>query len=140
LIGSLAILRKQFPDSRLILAGDGACRAELEELAKKLGQSEAIVFTGFLGDVTPVYAALDAFVFPSEFEGLGTALQSAMARGLPCISTKRGALAEVVDPERTALVVEPNGVEFAAAMLRVINDDGIRRKLSEAGRCEVKRR
>jgi glycosyltransferase involved in cell wall biosynthesis len=87
-----------------------------------------------------VYAALDAFAFPSEFEGLGTALQAAMAAGLPCISTKRGALGEVVDDERTALVVEPNGKEFVVAMLRLINDARLRKNLSEAGRREVEQR
>jgi glycosyltransferase involved in cell wall biosynthesis len=87
-----------------------------------------------------VYAALDAFVFPSEFEGLGTALQAAMAAGLPCISTKRGALGEVVDGERTALVVAPNGKEFAVAMLRLINDEGLQTKLSKAGRLEAEQR
>jgi len=140
LIGALAILRKQFPDSRLILAGDGACRAELEELAKKLGQSEAIVFTGFLGDVTPVYAALDAFVFPSEFEGLGTALQSAMALGLPCASTARGGLAEVVANERTVLVAEPDADEFAKAMMRLLVDEPLRKRLGAAAREEIARR
>ncbi len=78
--------------------------------------------------------------FPSEFEGLGTALQAAMAAGLPCISTKRGALGEVVDSERTALVVEPNGKEFAAMMLRLINDEELRKKLGDVGRCEVEQR
>jgi len=140
LIGALAILRKQFPDAWLILAGDGACRPELEELSRKLGQSEAIVFTGFLTDVAPVYAALDAFVFPSEFEGLGTALQSAMALGLPCISTARGGLAEVVANERTALVAEPDANEFAEAMMRLLIDDPLRKRLGDAARDEIVRR
>src|SRR4029077_5137035 len=114
--------------------------AELEELTKRLGQTEAVLFLGFVKDVAQVYAALDAFAFPSEFEGLGTALQAAMAAGLPCISTKRGALGEVVDGERTALAVEPNGQEFAVAMLRLINDGALRKSLSEAGRAEQHQR
>jgi len=140
LIGALAILRKQFPDARLILAGDGARRAELEELARKLGQSQAIVFTGFLKDVTPVYATLDAFVFPSEFEGLGTALQSAMALGLPCVSTARGGLAEVVANERTVLVAEPDANEFAKAMMRLLTDEPLRERLGAAAREEIAQR
>ncbi len=99
-----------------------------------------MLFPGFVKDVSRVYDALDAFAFPSEFEGLGTALQSAMAAGLPSISTKRGALAEVVDHERTALVVEPDAKEFAAAMLRVMTDVDLRKKLGEAGRREVQER
>lgn len=140
LIKALATVRKSHPEARLLLAGDGQCRGELESLAKRLGQSEAVIFPGFVNDVAKIYDALDAFTFPSEFEGLGTALQAAMAAGLPSISTSRGALAEVVDQGRTALVVEPNGKEFAAAMLRLMTDADLRKKLSEAGRREVRQR
>lgn len=137
LIEALPIVRSSHSEARLLLAGDGACRADLKSLAKQLGQSEAVLFPGFVRNVAQVYEALDAFVFPSEFEGLGTALQAAMAYGLPCISTKRGALAEVVDHERTVLVVEPDAKEFAEAMLRIMIDADVRRNLAELGRREV---
>src|SRR5258708_6762361 len=137
LIEALPVVRALRPEARLLLAGDGACRADLEALTKRLGQTEAALFPGFVKDVAQVYAALDAFVFPSEFEGLGTALQAAMAAGLPCISTKRGALGEVVDHERTALVAEPHGPEFAAMMLRLVNNAGLRKNLGVAARREV---
>jgi glycosyltransferase involved in cell wall biosynthesis len=140
LIEALPAVRESHPEARLLLAGDGACRAELETLAKRLRQTEAVLFPGFVNNVAQVYAALDAFVFPSEFEGLGTALQAAMAVGLPCISTQRGALGEVADNERTALVVEPDGKEFAAAMLRLMNDEALRQRLGSAGRQEVEQR
>lgn len=140
LIEALPLVRARHPEARLLLAGDGACRAELETLAKQLGQMEAVLFPGFVNDVEQVYAALDAFVFPSEFEGLGTALQAAMAAGLPCISTKRGALSEVVDAERNALVAEPSGEEFATMMVRLIDDEVLRKNLAEADRHEVQQR
>jgi glycosyltransferase involved in cell wall biosynthesis len=140
LIGALAILQKQFPHAHLILAGDGKCRGDLEALARELGITDAVIFTGFLSDVKPVYAALDAFVFPSEFEGLGTALQSAMVLGLACVSTARGGLAEVVDAERTVLVAEPGAKEFAAAMQRLIADELLRKKLGDAARGEIQAR
>jgi glycosyltransferase involved in cell wall biosynthesis len=140
LIEALPAVRALHPETRLLLAGDGACRAELEALAKRLGQERAVLFPGFVNEVAEVYAALDAFAFPSEFEGLGTALQTAMAAGLPCISTNRGALGEVVESERTTLVAEPNGNEFAAMMLRLIDDEGLRKKLGDAGRREVEER
>ena len=140
LIEALATVRKSQPEARLLLAGDGQCRGELEALAKRLGQSEAVLFPGFVNDVAKVYDALDVFVFPSEFEGLGTALQAAMAAGLPSISTSRGALAEVVNHERTTLVVAPNGTEFAGAMLRLMTDANLRKRLGEAGRREIQER
>lgn len=137
LIEALAAARSSHPETSLLLAGDGECRGDLKSLAKRLGQSDAALFPGFVRNVAQVYEALDAFVFPSEFEGLGTALQAAMAYGLPCISTERGALAEVVDHERTALVVEPDAKEFAEAMLRIMTDADLRRNLGESGRREV---
>jgi glycosyltransferase involved in cell wall biosynthesis len=140
LIEALAEVREQYPRARLLLAGDGRCRAELEALRTKLQQDAAVIFAGFVENVDEVYAALDAFLFPSEFEGTGTALQTAMAWGLPCVSTARGGLQEVVDNERTALVAQPNGKEFAAAMLRLIGDSGLREKLGRAARHEIETR
>lgn len=137
LIAALSAVRLLHPEVRLLLAGDGECRTELEALAHLLGQSEAVLFPGFVRNVAQVYPALDAFAFPSEFEGLGTALQSAMAAGLPCISTNRGALAEVVEHERTALVAEPNAQEFVAAMQRLVTDKDLRKRLGAAGRQEA---
>lgn len=140
LIEALAEVRVAHPEARLLLAGDGACRTDLESLARRLGQFEAVLFPGFVKNVDQVYQALDGFVFPSEFEGLGTALQTAMAYELPSISTARGALAEVVDNGRTALVAEPNGKDFAAAMLRLIGDADLCKQLGIAGRQEVEKR
>jgi glycosyltransferase involved in cell wall biosynthesis len=140
LIEALAMVRVQHPEARLLLAGDGACRADLESLAKRLAQTEAIHFAGFVNNVNEVYQALDAFLFPSEFEGLGTALQTAMAFELPSISTTRGALAEVVTGERTALISEPDGREFAAAMLRLLNDPQLQKSLGAAARHEVEQK
>jgi glycosyltransferase involved in cell wall biosynthesis len=140
LIEAMPTVRSVHPEARLLLAGEGACRGELEQLAKTLGQTDAVSFPGFVTNVAEVYAALDAFAFPSEFEGLGTALQAAMAAGLPCISTKRGALGEVVDDERTALIAEPNGQEFAAAMVRIIEDRELGARLGAAGRREIEQR
>lgn len=140
LIEALPTVTSLHPEVRVLLAGDGPCRNQLESLARHIGQSQNVLFPGFVKDVAKVYDALDAFVFPSEFEGLGTALQSAMAAGLPSISTKRGALAEVVDDRRTALVVEPDAREFAAAMVRLVDDVNLRSQLSAAGRREMQER
>jgi glycosyltransferase involved in cell wall biosynthesis len=139
-VEALHSVRKQFPDARLLLAGDGPCRTEVLHLAKTLGVETAVLAPGFVTNMRDFYCALDAFVFPSEFEGLGTALQAAMAYALPAISTTRGALAEVVEHERTALVAEPEAKSFAAAMLSLLRDVALQKRLGEAARKEVSRR
>ncbi|PYU60528.1 MAG: hypothetical protein DMG56_15680 [Acidobacteria bacterium] len=57
-----------------------------------------------------------------------------------CLAFRRSEGRSVVDGDRTALVVEPNGKEFAEAILRLINDAVLRKQLSEAGRREVQER
>jgi len=131
-----AVLR-QFPKTRVLLAGEGKCLNEVRDLATRLILTETVLLPGFVTNMDKFYAALDAFVFPSEFEGLGTALQAAMAYGLPVISTTRGALSEVVEDGRTALVAEPHAKDFAATMIRLLSDQALQRRLGAAGRAEV---
>ncbi len=139
LVAAMPTLRTAFPNARLLLAGDGPTRPELASLIHQLHQQDAVLMPGFVQDVAAVYAALDAFVFPSEFEGLGTALQSAMALALPCVSTSRGALGEVVRHNESALVAEPNAQEFATAMQLLMLDAALRRRLGDAARQEVQK-
>jgi glycosyltransferase involved in cell wall biosynthesis len=139
-VEALRTVRGKFPKARLLLAGEGHDRAAVQELATRLGVDGAVLFPGFVTDMQGFYAALDAFVFPSEFEGLGTALQAAMAYGLPVISTTRGALSEVVEAGRTALVAEPDATTFATAMIELMSDSKLQTRLGNAGREEVTKR
>ena len=136
-VEALRIVTERFPNTRILLAGEGSCLEDVRHLAARLRLEQAVLLPGFVTDMQAFYAALDAFVFPSEFEGLGTALQAAMAYGLPVISTIRGALCEVVEDGRTAVVAEPNAASFAAAMATLLADPGLQKRLGEAGRQEV---
>ncbi|HKV25868.1 MAG TPA: glycosyltransferase family 4 protein [Candidatus Acidoferrum sp.] len=140
LVDAMAKILPRFPVAKLLLAGDGKCREAVKGQARRFGIESSVLLLGFVKDVETFYAALDAFVFPSEFEGLGTALQAAMAYGIPSISTARGALAEVVEHKKTALVAEPNGDEFAEAMIQLMENRELRERLGCAGRSEVQRR
>jgi glycosyltransferase involved in cell wall biosynthesis len=136
-VEALRIVREKFPNTRALLAGEGSCLGDVKHLVARLDLLPAVLLPGFVTDMPEFYAALDAFVFPSEFEGLGTALQTAMAYGLPVISTTRGALGEVVEDGRTAIVAEPDATSFAAAMTRLVGDARLQKQLGEAGRDEV---
>ncbi|NIO42940.1 MAG: glycosyltransferase [Burkholderiales bacterium] len=70
---------------RLLLIGDGPLRQNIMEQAARLGIADKIVMTGVRTDVPRLLRALDVFVFPSLFEGLGLALVEAQAAGLPCV-------------------------------------------------------
>ncbi len=140
LIQGLPEVLQANPKTRLVFAGDGELMAESQRMAEELGVAKAILFLGFVKNMDEFYAALDGFVFPAEFEGMGTTLQMAMANGIPAVSTVRGALHEVVEDGRTAIVAEPEAKAFAAAMVRLLGDRELREQLGRAAREEVKLR
>lgn len=78
---------------RLLLVGDGPLRNEIEEYAKSKSVYEKIIFAGPQKDVGKYYAAMDAFIFPSVFEGFAIALVEAQSFGIPCIAS------DVIVPE-----------------------------------------
>jgi glycosyltransferase involved in cell wall biosynthesis len=69
----------------LLLVGDGDLRAEMEQKAATLGISDRVIFTGVRSDVPDLMQAMDCFVFPSLYEGLGIVAVEAQAAGLPCL-------------------------------------------------------
>ena len=140
LVEALGAIRGKFPQARLLLTGEGETLGEIKELVQRLNLRGSVILPGFQTHMREFYAGLDAFLFPSEFEGLGTALQAAMAYALPVVSTVRGALGEVVEDGRTAIVAEPTAEQFAVAMERLLLDRQLREKLGEAGREEIKKR
>lgn len=70
---------------KLLLVGDGSLKEQLIELAKKLGVIDKTIFVGIKDDVNDYLQAMDMFVFPSIYEGLGISLIEAQANGLPSL-------------------------------------------------------
>lgn len=138
LIRALADLRREFPSVKLLLAGDGRCRARLESLAQELGVADAVIFAGFVTDVANVYAALDVFLLPSFFEALNNSLLAAMAYEVPSIAFNRGALGEIIEDGKSGLLVSgPNVAEICGAAAAILRDPALSRRLSEAGRKRI---
>ena len=138
LIRATAALREEFPEIRLLLAGDGKCRGDLEQLAANLGMSKQVIFAGFVSEVRGVYAALDLFLLPSFFEALNNSLLGAMAHGIPSIAFNLGALGEIMEDGQSGLLVSGTNVEeIADAIVRVLRDRELGKRLGTAGRLRV---
>lgn len=138
LIRALAEIRKDFPDTRLILAGDGPCRNDLEKLASDLDLSNAVIFAGFVKDIESVYAALDIFLLPSFFEAFNNSLLAAMAYEIPSIAFAKGALTEIMEEGKSGLFVSgPDVNEIAVAVRRILQDPQLARALGQAARQRV---
>ncbi len=69
-------------DAVLLLVGDGPLRKTIEDKVNRLGLEECVIFTGVQSNVSELLMAMDVFVFPSLFEGLGIVLIEAQASGL----------------------------------------------------------
>jgi glycosyltransferase involved in cell wall biosynthesis len=118
----------------LLIAGDGPSRQEVARLAARLG--DRAVLTGHRDDVMAVLDAADVLLHPSRADAFPTALLEALAAGVPIVAADVGGVAEIVDHERTGLLVRPplTAGRFAVALDRILADRDLRRRLQERGR------
>lgn len=81
-------IRKRRPEAVLVLVGDGELRSQVEEKIKALGLENSVILTGVRSDVPRMLQAMDAFLFPSLYEGVPVTMVEAQASGLPCYISK----------------------------------------------------
>jgi glycosyltransferase involved in cell wall biosynthesis len=121
----------RLPKSRLVLAGDGPLRKELELRFRSLG--DRVEFLGFRRDITSFLNACDVVVFPTRNglgEGFGLAALEAMAAARPTVATKVDALPELIEHEVTGLLVDPDQPDsLSAALVTLSHDVDLRERL-----------
>ncbi|MBV6342453.1 glycosyltransferase family 4 protein [Candidatus Magnetobacterium casensis] len=126
------------PHARCLLVGDGPGRNRLENVAKTLGISEHVIFTGYVEDVARIYSFSDVCVLSSFSEGVPQSVLQAMAVGVPVVATRVGGVPEVVVHEETGLLVDSGDHEaIAAQILRLVNDPALVIKLTKNARTFV---
>ncbi|MBO7237950.1 MAG: glycosyltransferase [Elusimicrobiaceae bacterium] len=76
---------KHNPQARLLLFGTGRLKAKIEQQVAELGLAEVVMFMGVVPNPQDYYQAMDVFLFPSLYEGLGMVLTEAQIAGLPCV-------------------------------------------------------
>lgn len=92
-------IRKLRDDAILVLVGEGELQKEIMLKSKKMGLDKSIIFTGTRNDIPKLLSAMDIFLFPSHFEGLGIVLIEAQASGLQCFASKENIPSEVAVSE-----------------------------------------
>lgn len=134
-----ARIAAQLPDCLfLALGGETTGPGPLERyerLARELGLSDRVRFLGFRSDVADVMRAADIIVLPSLSEGLPLVILEAMACAKPVVATPVGGIPEALIDEETGLLVPPNESEaLAKAVLRVLNNRHLARRMAINGR------
>jgi len=141
LVRAIALLQQRalplpLSDFRLVLVGDGQCRAELEAQVAESNLGSRVVFIGAqphesIGDW---YAAADIAILSSPAETQGLVLVEAMSAGLPCVAADYGGPREVVVQNETGLRVPLDPKAFADALEVLMRDPSERLRLGENGR------
>jgi glycosyltransferase involved in cell wall biosynthesis len=124
------------PGTRLTLAGDGAVDRARRLIAEH-GLEGSVQVRSWLqpAQVGELLADADVLVLPSRNEGQPMAVLEAMAHGLCVVASEVGGIPELVDDGRSGLLVPPDDVEaLAAALRKVLADDGLRAALGAAAR------
>lgn len=141
LVEAFENLQKIKSDSILFLVGEfEKIRDSLDEGTLKKINSNANIRCNreWISDVLPFYAALDIIVLPTKHEGFGLTLIEAAALGIPTIASKvTGCVDAVVDGVTGLLVEVDNSQELLNAMLKLSNDEPLRKRLGNQGKQRV---
>jgi glycosyltransferase involved in cell wall biosynthesis len=116
--------------------GDGELAGPVAALARAAGSD--IVLAGDRADVAELLPALDVFALPSRYEGLPMAIAEAMACGVPVAATAVNAVADLVEPGVTGLLVPPQRPELMAGAIRYLLDSpGAAARMAAAGQARI---
>jgi len=133
-VEAAALVVREVPDARFVIAGEGELRPTLEHLIKHLNLEKHVILAGFRPDVLSLHKAFDVFVMSSLTEGLGTSLLDAMACGRPIVATTAGGMPEVVQDGKTGILVPPrNDRAMADAIITLLKDPALRDRMGSAG-------
>lgn len=118
----------RYPNTKLILCGNGPLRDQLETLVKNLGIEKAVLFTGNVSNVQDYLSVSDVYLQSSHREGLPLSVVEGMASSLPIISTNVGGLKNVVK-ENGFLISDNDENEYLRAMMEIRKNEELRKKM-----------
>lgn len=141
LVEAFSQIAGRYPEWKLCLAGDFLEKRPAEELRALIaakGLSDRIQLLGPRDDAFQLMQRAGIYAQPSHFEALGLALQEAMFCGCPSIGTRVGGIPELIDHEKTGLLIEPkNPAMLAQALESLISNPSLREQYGRAGAASI---
>jgi len=138
LFTALQAVVKKFPQTKLLMVGDGPMKSELQGLVRKLGLESNVIWVPFPDCLPALLACVDLQVHSSIYEGLPMAILSGMAAGLPIVTTDVGGVSEVIENGKTGFLVPPKDpAALAEGLLLVMSRPELAQRLGAAARKSV---
>jgi len=138
LVAAAAHVRQVIPQARFVAVGDmpkAWYEKRIRSLIDSYGLQKTFILAGYQSQMASVYSALDLVVLPSHYETFGRVLVEAMAAGKPVIGTNVGGIPEIIEDGVTGLLVPPHSPgELAKAIIKLLQDPDLARRMGEAGR------
>lgn len=110
-------LREKYPQMRFLFVGSGPDETMLRQMAEDLDNVE---FLGFRNDVDRYLSIMDLFVFPSNYEGMGSTLLDAMGFGVPVIASRVGGIMDIVEDGKTGCLIPPGDPDSIAETIEYL--------------------
>lgn len=132
---------RRYANVKFILIGVGPDREKLERFVVENGLLNVVVFTGFRQDMIHIYNSLDLVVQSSLTEGMPNVVLEALLMEVPVIATDVGGTAEIVEDQRTGVLIRPGSVrELVEKIVGYCQDPAAYQEMARKGRCLVTER
>lgn len=115
LVHAFARVHKQYPATRLVIAGDGPLKKQIKHEIVSLGLTESVKLVGHIKNPYQIMSISDAFVLSSDYEGQPMVLLEALVLGVPVITTSFGSVKGAL-PKDVGRIVPPTVQDLAAGM------------------------
>lgn len=131
MVEAAALLKKEGRDFCIRFFGEGSEMEPVQSLARELDVLDRLCFEGVTDWVFPHLNKADLFILPSKWEGMPMTIIEAMGTGLPVIASDVGGVGDMITGEYNGLLIQPDPVQLARAISRLLDSEELRRSLGE---------
>jgi len=140
LIRAIPEVVQAVPDAKFIFVGDGPLKDQLIVKSEQLNVRSRIIFAGFRSDLKEILSAMNLLVIPSLLEGFPMVTLEGMAMAKPIVATKIDGINEQITSGESGILVPPrNPIALAEAILKLIHDKELSKRLGRSARNKVEK-
>ncbi|PIT89417.1 MAG: hypothetical protein COU27_00395 [Candidatus Levybacteria bacterium CG10_big_fil_rev_8_21_14_0_10_36_7] len=142
LIMAMKAVKKEIPNAKLFLIGDGPDKKRLEAMVKKEKLEESVILAGFVKSPDVFYSKMDVFIFPTvwELEGFGLVMAEAMAKKIPVIASNIGPIPEILSHDSGILVDPASPKSISNSIIKLYKNKNLRKNIATSGYERAKKK